>query len=100
MTLLVHDKVASPEETYVEDDQYRIQYTVTSSAFRRLYVSGLTFTGETCNASEICEPHPFLRPGQVLDKEIKSELEDQKPGQFATEVLSSGYKNFQLFTWP
>ena len=100
LALVVYEKIASPEETYVEDDRYRIHYTITSSAFRKLFFSSLTLTDETCSASEIYEPHLFLRPGQVVEKEIKIEREGQSPWRFATEVFSNGYKIFQLFTRP
>lgn len=100
LALVVYEKVASPEETYIDDDQYRIHYTITSPTFRKLFFSGLTLTEGTCGASEIYEPNLFLRPGQVIEKEIKIERENGNPWRFATEVFSNGYKIFQLFTRP
>jgi len=100
LALVVYDKVAHPAESYVEDDQYRIHYTITSPAFRKLYFSNLTLSDETCSAAEIYEPHIFLRPGQVIEKELKIEREGQSPWRFNTEVFSNGYKLFQLLLRP
>jgi hypothetical protein len=38
--------------------------------------------------------------GQVVEKEIKIEREYQSPWRFDTEVLSNGYKLFQLLIRP
>lgn len=100
IALVVYEKVASPEETYIEDDQYRIHYTITSPAFRKLYFSSLSLSDDTCSASEIYEPHIFLRPGQVIEKELKIDREGHTPWRFDTEIFSNGYKIFQLLIRP
>lgn len=100
VALIVYDKVASPEETYIEDDKYRIHYTITSPAFRRLYFSSLSLSDNTCSASEIYDPHAFLRPGQVVEQELAVEREGDTSWRFDTEIFSNGYKLFQLLIRP
>jgi len=62
--------------------------------------SSLSLSEGTCSASEIYEPHAFLGLGQVVEKEIKIEREYQSPWRLDTEVLSNGYKLFQLLIRP
>ncbi len=100
LALVVYDKVSQPAETYIDDDQYRIHYTITSPAFRKLFFSSLSLSEETCSATDIYEPHLYLRPGQVVEKEMKIDREGQMPWRFDTEVFSNGYKLFQLILRP
>lgn len=100
IALIVYEKANPKEESYVEDDKYRIHYTITSAAFRKMYFSSLSLSDETCSATEIYEPHVFLGLGQVVEKEIKIEREGQTPWRFETEVFSNGYKLFQLLVRP
>jgi hypothetical protein len=100
LALVVYDKVSQPAETYIDDDQYRIHYTITSPAFRKLFFSSLSLSEETCSATDIYEPHLYLRPGQVVEKEMKIDREGQKPWRFETEIFNNGYKLFQLILRP
>lgn len=100
IALVVYEKVPSADDTYIDDEKYRIHYTITSPAFRKLYFSNLRLTDEICSASEIYEPHQFLRLGQVVEKELKIEREGDSPWRFSTEIFSNGYKLFQLFIKP
>lgn len=100
LALVVYDKVSQPAETYIDDDQYRIHYTITSPAFRKLFFSSLSLSEETCSATDIYEPHLYLRPGQVVEKEMKIDREGQMPWRFETEIFSNGYKLFQLILRP
>jgi hypothetical protein len=48
--LLVYDKATKSEDSFVEDDDYRIHYTITSAPFRKLYFAGVQMTEEKCKA--------------------------------------------------
>ena len=100
VALVVYRKATSPDETYVEDDQYSIHYTITSPVFRKLYFSTLALSDGSCSASEIYEPLPYLRPGQITEKELVIEREKEKPWRFETEIFNNGYKLFQLLIRP
>jgi Zn-dependent peptidase ImmA (M78 family) len=100
VALVVYKKATSPEETYIDDDQYSVHYTITSPGFRKLYFSSLALSDDTCSASEIYEPLPFLRPGQVTEKELIVEREKEKPWRFETEIFNNGYKLFQFLIRP
>ena len=98
---IVYDKVGRNEESFVEDDVYRIQYTISSSPFRKLYFSGsVTMGGDTCKAAEIYSPHEFWSVGKVVEKELVIENEGGENWRFETEVFSNGYKIFQFLKRP
>lgn len=41
----------------MEEDDYKLQYTITSAPFRKLYFSGVRMTEETSKAVEIYHPN-------------------------------------------
>lgn len=99
--LIVFDKVnRGGQESYVEDDEYKIHYTITSSSFRKQYFSGVQLTESTCKASELYAPNSFWTVGQVLENESVINNEGKEEWRFNTEVFSNGYKIFQFLKKP
>jgi len=97
---IVFDKVARNEESYVEDDDYGLQYMITSAPFRKLYFSGVRMAEETSKAREIYHPHELWSVGKVLEKELVIECQNKEKLRFETEVFSNGYKIFQFLKRP
>jgi hypothetical protein len=98
--LLVYDKVAKSDDSFVEDDDYRIHYTITSGPFRKLYFAGVKMTEEKCKAAEIYSPNQSWSVGQIAEKELAIESENKEIRRFETEVFSNGYKIFQFLKRP
>jgi Zn-dependent peptidase ImmA (M78 family) len=98
--LLVYDKVAKSEDTFVEEDDYRIHYTITSAPFRKLYFAGIQMTEEKCKAAEIYSPNKTWGVGKIAQKELLIESEGKEKWRFETEVFNNGYKIFQFFKRP
>lgn len=98
--LLVYDKAAKTEDSFVEDDDYRIHYTITSAPFRKLYFSGIQMTEEKCKAAEIYGPNQSWGVGKIAEKELVIESAGKEKWRFETEVVSNGYKIFQFFKRP
>lgn len=98
--LLVYDKVAKSDDSFVEDDDYRLHYTISSAPFRKLYFAGIQMTEEKCKAGEIYSPNRTWAVGQVAEKELAIESEGKGGLRFETEVFSNGYKIFQFLKRP
>src|SRR5437016_11079574 len=94
--LIVYDKMRRNEESFVEDDEYRIQYTVTSPPFRKLYFSGIQISDESCKAAEIFGPNEFWSIGTIVEKDLAIQNQGKEKWRFETEVFSNGYKIFQF----
>lgn len=95
--LVVHDKVARNDESFVEDDDYRIQYTIASPAFRKLYFSG-QLTCDPGKASELFQSDQYWKIGQVVETEVV--VEGSSTWRFASQAFSNGYKIFQFLVRP
>ncbi len=98
--LIVYEKTVGNEESFVEDDDYRIQYTITSPSFRRLYFSAVQISGDTSKAAELFGPNEFWRVGNIVEKELAVENRGKEAWRFETEVFSNGYKIFQFLKRP
>jgi Zn-dependent peptidase ImmA (M78 family) len=99
--VIVYNKVGQNDESYVEDDEYRIQYTISSASFRKLYFSGgVRMAAETCKAADIYSPHEFWSVGRNAEKELVVSSHDKERWRFETEVFSNGYKIFQFLKRP
>jgi Zn-dependent peptidase ImmA (M78 family) len=98
--LLVYDKVAKSEHSFIEDDEYRIHYTITSAPFRKLYFTGVQMTEEKCKAAEIYSPNLTWNVGQIAEKELVVESAEKEKWRFETEVFGNGYKIFQFLKRP
>jgi Zn-dependent peptidase ImmA (M78 family) len=92
--LIVYDKLSRNDESFVEDDEYRLQYTITSAPFKKLHFSG-QLTGESAKASDIFKTEYRWRVGDVVEREIIIDGQHRK-WQFEAEVFGNGYKIFQL----
>jgi hypothetical protein len=97
--LIVYEKADHGEESYVEDDDYRVQYCVTSSPFRKLYFSGVQLSEATCKASAIYG-RSFCGIGTIAQRELTVANESRESYLFETEIFSNGYKIFQFLTTP
>jgi hypothetical protein len=98
--LIVYDKVSRSEESYVDDEDYRIQYTITSPTFRRLYFSGLQTGDETFSASKIYAPNTTWRVGDIAERELVVQGQGKEKWRFETEIFGNGYKIFQFLRRP
>jgi Zn-dependent peptidase ImmA (M78 family) len=94
--LIVYEKATRDEESYVEEDLYRIQYMITSAPFRRLYFSSVDLSENKIRVSEIYSPHTFWSVGNVVEKEIIVEGRGRDKWRFEAEVFNNGYKIFQF----
>ena len=98
--LLVYDKIAKSDHSFVEDDDYRLHYTISSAPFRKLYFAGIQMTEEKCKAAEIYSPNLTWSVGKIAEKELVIESEHKEKWRFETEVFSNGYKIFQFLKRP
>jgi hypothetical protein len=98
--LLVYAKVARDDESFVEEDEYSIQYTIASLPFRRIYFSSVQMTEQKCKSSEIYGNNEAARIGQIAEKELTIERHGSEKLHFETEVFSNGYKLFQFIKRP
>lgn len=99
--LVVYEKLGKGDESFVEDEDYRIHYTVTSPSFRRRFFSSVQMGEESCKASEIYGPTQDWRIGQIVPKHIRVDAHDRNERwRFETEVFSNGYKIFQFLKRP
>jgi Zn-dependent peptidase ImmA (M78 family) len=98
--LIVYDKVARQQESYMEEDDYRLQYTITSPPFRKLYFSGVQTSEQTCKATEIYGPEASWKIGSIAEKELTVNSGTEDSWRFETEVFNNGYKLFQFVRRP
>jgi hypothetical protein len=83
----------------VEDDDYRIHYTITSPAFRRLYFSAVEMNN-TCKAAEIFGANESYSVRRVVERELSVLIEGKEKWAFETDVFSNGYKIFLFLRRP
>jgi len=98
--LIVYDKIEKNEESFVQDDEFRIQYTVASGPFRKLYFSGVQMAVEKCKAVDICGPNDAWRIGRIIEKDLTIEDRGRAKWRFESEIFSNGYKIFQFLRQP
>jgi len=98
--LIVYEKAQSSDNTFVDDDYYRIRYTITSPSFSKLYFSGVQMTDDTCKASELFHPNEFWKVGDVIENELVVEDEQKQKFRFQSEVFGNGYNIFQFLRRP
>jgi uncharacterized protein DUF955 len=98
--LIVYDRLPRPEDGYVDEDDYRIQYTVSSPSFRRLYFSAVQVSGGKRKGSEILGSQNGWTLTSVLERELSVEREGKPPLRFETDVFSNSYKLFQFLKRP
>jgi hypothetical protein len=99
--LVVFDRVPkSTEDGYLDEDEYRIQYTVTSPSFRRDYFSSLELSEGTCKASDIFGAQSIWPLSSVVERELTVDREGKSAWHFETEVFTNSYKVFQFLRRP
>jgi hypothetical protein len=98
--LIVYDRLPRPEDGYVDEDDYKIQYTVSSPSFRQLYFSAVQLSGGKCKGSEILGSQNGWTLTNVLEQELSVEREGKSALRFETEIFSNSYKLFQFLKRP
>ena len=98
--LIVYEKVPKDEHSFIEDDEYRVHYTITSAPFRKLFFSGVQMSEGQCKASDIYGVDGSFRVGAIAEKELVNEGNEKTKLHFETEVFSNGYKIFQFLKRP
>jgi len=98
--LVVYDKIGRAEENYIEEDDYRLHYVVTSAPFRKTYFSGLQASEDSCKASDIFGLNAPWKIGSLVEKELVIHGEGDQSWRFETEVFNNGYKIFQFLRRP
>ncbi|HWR35404.1 MAG TPA: ImmA/IrrE family metallo-endopeptidase [Clostridia bacterium] len=99
--LIVFQRVPHKEEDgFIEDDEYRVQYTVTSPSFRRLYFSAVQVTGGKCKSEDIFGVRSGWPLSSVVERELTIDRDEQPAWHFATEVFTNSYKIFQFLKHP
>jgi len=98
--VIVYDKSPSAIGDEVEDEKYRIHYTVTSAPFRRKYFAGVQTTTELTRGADIFQVHGSWNIGNVVETELVVERNEAAPWRFQTEIFTNGYKIFQFIVRP
>jgi Zn-dependent peptidase ImmA (M78 family) len=99
--LIVYERVPrKTEDGYLDEDEYRIQYIVTSPSFRRDYFSSLELSEGTCKASDIFGEHSIWPLSSVVERELTVDREGKNSWHFETEVFTNSYKVFQFLRRP
>jgi hypothetical protein len=98
--LIVYQKPSHRDETYIEDDDYSIHYTITSAPFRKLFFTSVQMGADVCKLTEICGSDEPLRTGQTIERELTVESSGKEKWRFETEIFSNGYKVFQFLRRP
>jgi hypothetical protein len=98
--LIVYDKLRPEADNYMEEDDYRLQYVVTSTPFRKAYFSGLKTTEPTIKASEILGANASWKIGEIAQTELTVGGDDPQALLFDSEVFNNGYKLFQFLLRP
>lgn len=94
--LIVYDKIAGARENYIEEDDYRFHYVITSTPFRKTYFSGLETSDDKCKASDIYGANASWRIGSIGERDLVVHGQGDEALRFETEVFNNGYKIFQF----
>jgi hypothetical protein len=98
--LIVYERLPRIEDEYLDEDDFKVQYTITSPSFRRDFFSAVQVSGEKCRASEIVGDNSAWSLRNVIERELTIEREGCKPWKFETEIFSNSYKLFQFLRRP
>ncbi len=95
--LIVFDRVKKdPEESDLEESEFKINYTITSKSFRKRYFSAVELRSGTVKGIELYEHPIWSGVDNVVEKELLMQGNDTEPWRFQTEVFTNGYKIFQF----
>jgi len=99
--VIVFDKVSrDPEESDIEDAQYRIQYSIASSSFSKRYFSAVESKEPFSRGSDIFKVHAARDVRNIAETELVVERPDKGNWRFETELFTNGYKIFQFIVRP
>jgi hypothetical protein len=99
--LIVYERLPrKSEDGDLDEDDYRIHYTIASSSFRRDYFAGVELSDGKCKASEILGKRPIWPLSSVVEQELTIDRDSKKPWHFETEVFTNSYKVFQFLRRP
>lgn len=99
--LIVYERVPRKSaDDELDEDDYRIHYTVTSPSFRRDYFSGVELNEGKCKAADIFGRSLVWPVSSVVEHELTIDREGKIPWHFETEVFTNSYKVFQFVRRP
>lgn len=98
--VIVYEKCVGIAAEDLEDERYRVQYTVTSGQFERLYFSGVKSDSEFSRGSDIFQVHGLAQIGNVVNTELRVQKHDGGEWIFGSELFTNGYKVFQFVVGP
>jgi len=98
--LIVYERMPKSEDGYLEEDDYRVQYTITSPSFRRAYFSAVQLNGGKIKVSEIVGSQSVWSLSSVVERELTMEGEGHPAWRFETEIFTNSYKLFQFLRRP
>lgn len=100
--VIVYDKaIGLPGDGDFEDDEYKIQYTIISPPFRKLFFSSVESKDGISKTSDIYK----VRGSSGVDRIVRSEIVvEDSSGRghwtFDSEIFTNGYKIFQFLVRP
>jgi hypothetical protein len=99
--LIVYERLPrKSEDGDVDEDDYRIHYTIASKSFRRDYFASVELSDGKCKGSEIFGKRPIWPLSSVVEQELTIDREGKNPWRFDTEVFTNSYKVFQFVRRP
>jgi hypothetical protein len=94
--VIVHERVPALPGEDIEDEKYRIHYTIASRPFKRKYFAGVEADAELTRGSDIFKVHGSANIGNIVRSELKVEKHDGSLWTFDSELFTNSYKIFQL----
>ena len=99
--LIVYERPPKSDDGYADEDDYRVQYTITSHVFRQKYFSSVQVSGDVCKISEIIGNQSEWPLNGLIERELDIERgQDHPVWRFETEIFSNSYKLFQFLRRP
>jgi Zn-dependent peptidase ImmA (M78 family) len=94
--VIVYERVPALSGEEIEDEKYRIHYTVTSRPFKRKYFAAVETDSELTRGSDIFKVHGSANIGNVIRSELKVEKHHGGAWVFDSELFTNSYKIFQF----
>jgi Zn-dependent peptidase ImmA (M78 family) len=99
--VIVYDKMpGDPEESDIEDAQYKIQYTITSPSFSKHYFTAVESKEPFSRGADIFKVHAARNVANIAETQLVVEKADKGNWHFETELFTNGYKIFQFVVRP
>jgi len=96
--VVVYERVAALPGEDIEDEKYRIHYTVASTPFKRKYFAGVKTDSELTRGSDIFQVHGTANIGNIVQTEMSVQRQDGGLWVFNSELFTNSYKIFQFVT--